>query len=287
MNNTKRRAHVAATAVLCALVVTLAIGVIAQQLAASRLSADIKGQKQLLAKSKGELKDRAKWRNDYGDLSLKLGGRMSACSWSDQMPFMVAQVSGIVEANGLKVENLQPEPMTSSGSVQRFPMRLVLQTDLKHLTELLKDITGSSPLLDVERLEVRNAQGDTGKLQVNLTVASFVVIDRNSLLGRRRAVVPTKTNATKPAAQTTEKPADKPAVKTTEKPVPTAAPVVHSAPGPEARAEHSAPQAMPHPSSSPADWKEVEVGGRKIKVPPGADPEMIRKLQERTNGGAK
>ncbi|GEM_PF-4330627 len=230
MNSSKRRAHVIATIALCAVVVALAIGVIAQQLAASRLSRGIEQQKQLLAKSRQDLKDRAKWRSDYSDLSLKLGGRMSTCSWSDQMPFMMAQVTGIVEANGMKVESLQPEPMTSSGSIQRFPMRLTLQTDLKRLTEVLKDFRNAMPLVDVERLEVRNAQGENGKLQVNMTVASFVVIDKNSPTAKRRAaVIPVKgkdktkepdevaKSETKPEAKTDSK-SVKPAVEQPGKP---------------------------------------------------------------------
>ena len=286
MNNSKRRAQVAATAVLCALVVALAIGVIAQQLAASRLSADIQGQKQLLAKSKGEQKDRAKWRNDYGDLSLKLGGRMSACSWSDQMPFMVAQVSGIVEANGLKVENLQPEPMTSSGSVQRFPMRLVLQADLKHLTELLKDISGSSPLLDVERLEVRNAQGDTGKLQVNMTVASFVVIDKNAPVTRRRAFASAKPTAVEPKkpGMPAAQPAASESAKPTAKP-PTAGPSVG---GPGARSgdtEHRVGPANGNRNGPPGT--ENPRGGAPMAVPPGVDPSKSTTPRPVPQGGAK
>lgn len=258
MNNSKRRIHVISTAALSVLVVALAIGVIAQQLAASRLSGGIHGQKQLLSRSKGELKDRGKWRNDYGDLSLKLGGRMSTCSWSDQMPFMVAQVTGIVEANGLKVESLQPEPMSSSGSIQRFPMRLVLQTDLKHLTELLKDLSTAVPLIDVERLEVRNAQGETGKLQANMTVASFVVIDKNSPVARRRAVVPAKkteplsAKAPEPEVKQAEEPAEplaKPArtpsreMPSEQRTPPTVRPSEASA-----GATPSAPTARPEPS---------------------------------------
>lgn len=300
MNNSKRRVHVAATALLCALVVILAIGVIAQQLAASRLSDGIQVQKQLLAKSKEELQDRAKWRNDYGDLSLKLGGRVSACSWSDQMPFMVAQVSGIVEANGLKIENLQPEPMTSSGSIQRFPMRLVLQTDLKHLTELLKDMSGSSPLLDVERLEVRNAQGETGKLQVNMTVASFVVLDKSSPIGRRRTVTPVKESkepakpASKPAVKSAE-PAAKPEARQPQKSVsqpPTAGPNARREAPEHQRRDGAEPPRMDRPANGnggKSGAPEAHVDGKTTPPPAAMDAESmgIRRMPKDTNGGAK
>lgn len=220
MNHSKQRTHMITTAALSALVIALATGVVAQRLSSARISGDIGVQKHLLAKSRQELKDRAKFRSDFQDLSLKLGGRMSTCSWSDQMPFMMAQVNSIVEANGLKVESLQPEPMTSSGSIQRFPMRLGVQTDLKHLTDVLKDLKDSVPLIDIERLDVRVAQGDSGKLQANLTVASFVVLDKSAPVPVRRTVKPVKAREEKPRepeksepkaeAKQPEKPAAKP-----------------------------------------------------------------------------
>ncbi len=273
MNNSKR-IHVVAIAALGVLVVALAIGVIAQQLAASRLSNGIQAQKQLLLKSRGELKDRAKWRDDYGDLALKLGGRMSTCSWSDQMPFMVAQVSGIVQANGLKIENLQPEPMTASSNIERFPMRIVVQTDLKNLTKLLKDMSTAVPLIDVERLEVRNAQGESDKLQVNMTVSSFVVLDKNSRVTRRRAVVPAKTAAveSKSADKAVAKPADQPS-----KPAPqpsVKAPTAVSSAGPSQRPNGSARRTGP-PRNGNGDkpaGDRIQAGGTAMPVSPGAGP---------------
>lgn len=270
MNNSKR-IHVAAIAALSVLVVALAIGVIAQQLAASRLSNGIQAQKQLLAKSQVELKDRAKYRDDYGDLALKLGGRMSTCSWSDQMPFMVAQVSGIVQANGLKIENLQPEPMTASSNIERFPMRLVIQTDLKNLTKLLKDMSTAVPLIDVERLEVRNAQGESDKLQVNMTVSSFVVLDKNSRVTRRRTVVPVKTAAveSKSADKPVAKPADQPS-----KPAPqpsVKAPTAASSAGPSERPNGSGRRTGP-PRNGKGD---KPAGDRAMPVPPGASPSKV------------
>jgi hypothetical protein len=280
MNNPKRRIHVISTAALSVLVAALAIGVIAQQLAASRLSGGIQEQKLLLAKSRGELKDRAKWRDDYGDLALKLGGRMSTCSWSDQMPFMVAQVSGIVEGNGLKIDNLQPEPMTSSGSIQRFPMRLVLQTDLKHLTELLRDLRYAVPLIDVERLEVRNAQGESGKLQVNMTVSSFVVIDKNSPVARRRAVTPVKPAVARSANVQPPKPNPQPALKP-----PTAGPAAGPSERPNGSGRRMGPPSNGN-GSKPAG-AEPRDGGRKMRVPPGMDPSKPASPVPAPEGGTK
>lgn len=210
MNLSGRRPQLIATIVMCVVVLALGIGVVAQQLSATRLSGDIAEQKRLIAESKKDLKSRTASRDEYSDLSLTLGGRMSTCTWSDQMPYMVSQVTGIVEANRVRVESLQPEPMTSSGSVQRFPMRLGLQADLRHVTDILQDLKTAVPLIDIERLDIRNSQTGNGKLQINMTVASFVVLDKNSPVTRRRAVIPAR-KAEKPKEETgTENPAEKP-----------------------------------------------------------------------------
>jgi len=154
-------------------------------------------------------------------------------------------------------------------------MRLVLQADLKHLTELLKDISGSSPLLDVERLEVRNAQGETGKLQVNMTVASFVVIDKNSPITRRRAVTAAKPAAVEPgkSGDPSAQPAASESVKPTAQP-PTAGPSVG---GPGVRSgdtEHRVGSANGNRNGPPA-------------VPPGVDPRKSTTPRPVPQGGAK
>jgi len=221
MNLSRKRPQVIATIALCAAVIALGVGVIAQRLSAARMFDDILAQKQLLSKSKQDLKDRAKYHSEYTDLSLKLGGRMSTCSWSDQMPYMVAQVTGIVESKGLKVARLEPEPMTSSGAIERFPMRIGFETDLKHVTDVLRELKSAQPLIDIERLDIRNAPNGNGKLQISMTVASFVVLDKDSPVVRRRAVIPVKkdkaseekksdTPSTTPEVTATEKPAPKP-----------------------------------------------------------------------------
>jgi Tfp pilus assembly protein PilO len=311
MNLSRKRPQAVATIVLCAVAIALAIGVIAQQLAASRLTREIDGQKQLIQKSKQDLKDRAKFRGEYGDLSLRLGGRMSTCTWSDQMPYMVAQVTGIVGANGVKVASLQPEPMTSLGSIQRFPLRIALETDLRHITEVLRDLKSAVPLLDIERLDIRNSQSGSGKLQINMTVASFVVLDKNSPVARRRAVVPAKKTegiAAGPEARETEKPeAAKPQSKASD--TPGARPAARPVSGrPEAgsnagsvakpdRPERARPEvtgsARPErpakAKNGESDRGEVQTGGDAAGPPAGLDAEAmrIRRVPKEANGGAK
>lgn len=192
MNQSKRSVHAIATIALCVVVVVLLVSVVAQRVAASRLAREIRVQQQSLTDARQNLENRRKWSRDYDELSLRLGGRMSACSWSDQMPYMMAQVNGIVQANGLKAENLQPEPMVATSNIRKFPMRVAVQTDLRRLTDVLKDVRNSSPLLDVERLEVRQPQDGDGGLQINMTVASFIVLDPHAPVARRRAATPVK-----------------------------------------------------------------------------------------------
>ncbi len=296
MNYSRQRTQLIATAALCILIVGLGAGVVAQRLAASRISHDIERQKQLLTRARQDAKDRAVFRNDFHDLSLKLGGRMSTCSWSDQMPFMMAQVTSIVEANGLKVESLQPEPMTSNGSIQRFPMRLGLQADMKHLAEVLKDLKSSVPLIDIERLEVRNAQGESGKLQMNLTVATFVVLDKGSPVAVRRSVKPVKPAKTEQAkavsaetrteADEEVKGAAKPASARQEPAVRRGGGESRRSPAPEepGRAGNGKPQApsenKPAPHQPPSDGK--------VTAPPSAgSPSEVRAVEGRSRRGER
>ncbi|HUV04714.1 MAG TPA: type 4a pilus biogenesis protein PilO [Armatimonadota bacterium] len=220
------RIPLVAVAILGLGIVGLGAGVIWQHAARSALSRQIREQRQLLSSTRRELRNCVKWRRDYTDLSLKLGGRLPECTWSDQMPFIVSQLTGIVESHGVKIQTLRPEPMTAASGILRFPLGIEIQTGLRELTQILEDIENTVPLLEIERLDIRAAQDKPDKLQVGMTVASFVVLDKRAPLTKRRALP----NVEKPAAAQ-ETPADESVEK---------APAAHAAkPSTSARTDRS------------------------------------------------
>lgn len=187
MNTSKQRASVVAAIVLAVVVVGLAAAVAHQKVTKYRLLRDVRQQTTRLAGLERDLSNRAKWRNDYQNLSLKLGAGLQNFTWSDQMPFMVTQLTGIVEAQGLKIASLQPEEMTSGEHILRFPLRVALNCDLSDLTKILQEIESTKPVLNVERLDVRTSPDESGKLQVGMTVSSFVVRDDHAAPTKRRS----------------------------------------------------------------------------------------------------
>jgi len=119
------------------------------------------------------------------------------------MPFMVAQLEGVATQRGVRVETLQPQPTLTHRKVMQFPMRIGLQADLPTLTLLLEDLQEASPVLEVDRLTVRNGQEQGGKLQVDMTLSSFVVLDPKAPVAKRRlirAVNYTSEDSQKPSA---------------------------------------------------------------------------------------
>jgi len=187
--NERKRARVFASGIVAAVLLGLTAVVVWQNLVAARISREITEQRRLQTTLRRELAEAALWKNDYESLSARLGGRLPECSWSEQMPFVVAQLSGIAATHRLKIETLQPQPMSTAGRVLRFPMRMGLQAGLADLTTILEDIEKTVPLLQIERLDVRTAEDKGKKLQVDMTVSSFVVLDRHAPLAGRRTLV--------------------------------------------------------------------------------------------------
>lgn len=187
MNGFNRRTIIVSIVILTVMVFVLAVAVVGQRLAASGTGHRITEQKRLLARYQRQKDQYCKARKDYEASSVTLGGRLPECSWTDQMPFMIAQLEGITIPRGVKVETLQPQPTVTYRKVMRFPMRVGLQADLPTLTLLLEGLQKTSPVLEVDRLDVRNGQeGD--KLQVDMTLSSFVVLDPNAPVAKRRLI---------------------------------------------------------------------------------------------------
>lgn len=95
------------------------------------------------------------------------------------MPFMINQLTGIMESHDLKVDTLKPDPLTKVDGVSRLPLRISLKADLGKLAKVVRDIEKGFPLLKIDSLDIRTAAG-SAVLQTDMTVSSFAVTDKNA-----------------------------------------------------------------------------------------------------------
>lgn len=182
-----RRSSFVAIAALGLTVLGLGGAVIFQQLTRARISHEITEERQSLSKMRKDLMSYAKWSKDYRALSTKLGCKLPECNWADQMPFMVSQLTAVIESRGVRIGTLKPEPMTATKSILRFPLRIGMRTDLRKLVTILKDMDKMTPILAVERLGIRNDKEKSKDLQIDMTISSFVVLDKRAPVVKRRA----------------------------------------------------------------------------------------------------
>jgi Tfp pilus assembly protein PilO len=173
--------------ILAVVVFGLVVGVVWQLISSNHMSNDIASGRQSLAALKSDNADCVKWANKYKTLSLELGERLPDCTWGDQEPYMVSQLSSVIESQGVRIDTLRPQPMVEQKGILRFPMRLELKTTLDDLARVLKDIQKVRPIVSVERLDVRNDKDKGAKLQVDMSVSTFIIIDKDSPVARRRA----------------------------------------------------------------------------------------------------
>ncbi|MGB9588442.1 MAG: type 4a pilus biogenesis protein PilO [Armatimonadota bacterium] len=172
--------------VLAVVAIALAVAVVYQRITMSRLSGELQSRKHRLAVIQQDLKERTRYHQDYRELSLKLGGRFTRCTWSDQMPYMVSQLTGILQPHGVKIKTLKPEPMTTQSVVSRFPLGVEIDATIAQVTGILKDIRSTVPLLCIERLDISPSPNSADLLEVSMRIASFVVIDKQGGLSERR-----------------------------------------------------------------------------------------------------
>ncbi len=170
---------VIASAVLALVILCLAVGIVNQQLTSSRLSGQIVQEKAAIAKFSEDSVVNAALVKDYQKLSAKLGGRYRDASWSSHMPFVINQLTGIMQGNKLKIETLKPDPVTLIGGVSRLPLRIGFKAGLGDLAKVVREIEKTTPLLDIESLDIRTTAG-SDQLQVDATVACFAVVDKNA-----------------------------------------------------------------------------------------------------------
>jgi len=189
MTERKFQAPVIATIILGVVVLGLSLALVGRAIAYAATTRAISEQEHLLTRTTRSIKQRTALHQNYERLSQQLGMRLPGCSWSEQMPFMVNQLTGIVEAYGVKIETLQPEPVVTKDQIMRFPLRLSVRADLKSLTKILRDMESTTPALSVDQLSIRNDQKTAGTLLVEMTVSSFVILDKHASLEKRRALV--------------------------------------------------------------------------------------------------
>ena len=274
MNGTNRRLPIIIAAILGAAVVALTAAVVTQRLACGGVFRDVREQRALLAKYKRELRDSKASKKNYLDCSLKLGGRWSECSWSDQAPFALAQLTSITGRRGLKMKTFQPQPMSSANSILRFPVRISLEGDLTSLASVLEDVEKTTPLLEIERLDIRKAAKASGdRLQADMTISSFVVLDPNAPVAKRRALPNVLKPAPAPAAKAAsvpKSPAAAPAVKKATAPPPGQGPRRGGEPAPVTPGP-TPPQAPP-PGVRPADPSSIPKVNHGAPNPPTVQP---------------
>lgn len=188
MNNQRIRVPFIMLLLLSAVCIGLLITNVCQYLTNSSAQRALQEKQKSLADLKTETAKTVSWRKDYETLSGKLGTRLPSCTWSEQMPSMVTELTSIVEEHGAVIETMQPQPMTQDGKILSFPLQLGLHADLATITGILKDISNTVPLLQVERLSIGKDETKGGKLHISLTVTSFVVLDKNASLTKRHAL---------------------------------------------------------------------------------------------------
>jgi general secretion pathway protein M len=94
-----------------------------------------------------------------------------------------AQLSQIVTSGSGTVTSSQPMPEAREGAVAKITVQTTLETDIKGLVKILHAIDSARPLLRVEKLSVRDPDGDwavtpqlaaPNKLQVDIFVSAFM-----------------------------------------------------------------------------------------------------------------
>ncbi|MHB9132119.1 MAG: GspMb/PilO family protein [Armatimonadota bacterium] len=187
MNTSQTRPAIIIATLLGIIAGALLLLVVYQGFARSAVLRDIDGQTQEMTELQASLRENTKAGADVAKLVERLGPRMRACSWNEQLPYMINQLTVMLMTRGVTIDTMQPEPMTTTKSIRRFPMRLAFRTDLTHLAIVLQDMKQATPLLKVERLTVRREQGQDGKNPVNdnklvveVTATSFIILDKNA-----------------------------------------------------------------------------------------------------------
>jgi Tfp pilus assembly protein PilO len=97
-------------------------------------------------------------------------------SWSDQLPLLLGQVSGLVKHSGVRVESMQPAPVVEAQKLARFPLRITLHGNLAGVVTVLRLAREQSPALGVDQLILHTGTLPTDPLYAEVTLSSYVVL---------------------------------------------------------------------------------------------------------------
>lgn len=174
------RLAVIASAAMGLMIICLSILVINQQLTSSQLSTQIVQERHKASRLSSENTENTDLAKKYSDLSAKFGGRYREVTWSKHIPFMVNQLTGIMQAHELKIETLRPNPIRSVDNISQLPLRIGFKAELADLAGVVQDVEKTTPVLNIESLDIRTADDKSGLLQTDMTVSSYAITDKDA-----------------------------------------------------------------------------------------------------------
>jgi Tfp pilus assembly protein PilO len=157
------------------LVFVLAAIMVNQIFVRSRLSVRAGAQKQLLSELTAGASGNRLALNKYDEMAIKLCGRIPDGTVRGNMPFMINQVAGVMQAHGLKPETLKPEPVTVVDGIDRVPLRVSFSAGIGNMVLVVRDIENTVPVMHIDQLSIRPATDKSGTLHAEMTISSFVV----------------------------------------------------------------------------------------------------------------
>ena len=118
-------------------------------------------------------------------LTKQISRHPASWSWTEQLPVMVSQLTGLVQGCGTPIDTLQPSPMVAHGQFVRFPLHLTLHMDLVNLTKFLQRAQQAAPVLAVDHLTIRAGKKTGDPLLVDITLSSYVMLESSQPTGDR------------------------------------------------------------------------------------------------------
>ncbi len=167
-----------ATVLLTVIVVGLAVVCGYQSVASLLLARSLENQRLTLAEEQKLTAELVRSQQETQPLKERVSSQPGVWSWSEQLPPMMAQVARLVADS--QVEAVQPAPIAENGQLIRFPLRLTLRSDLSSLTRLLQRARQQSPVLAVDQLAIRTGAQVGDPLRVELTLSSYVIVERST-----------------------------------------------------------------------------------------------------------
>ncbi|MDD3925687.1 MAG: GspMb/PilO family protein [bacterium] len=176
----KRCSSFTAVILLGILVAVTLIGVVGQRVYMSRAARELSLTRKESAGLVRDLRALRLHSREYAELSAGLGiAEAGASAETGGVSAMIDRVTGIVESQGCAVTSLRPEQATVKEGVSRQPIRIGLECSLDELIRILYKTERDKHLLVVEKMDVRQPEGDKngipGRLRVEMTVASFTL----------------------------------------------------------------------------------------------------------------